>query len=318
MVRWCARERMTETWPRTETTIKGLAIPRVSASGILILGFFLKILQHLFRSSCYASLLELKPESSSPSFGVVCLCAATCAASLLNVLSHTAVALGALNDTYVLSILVGVGFDVMTRIVQLIWWMGISANLQITTTTNQDLTSLFLLMLMVFYVYHMIVHVRALFLNTSLSRLQTVLTGALNNLRGIPGDGCWDHIFAYTDLGTHLFALLLSYELLQKEGAVVLAIITLTLLAGISYKVLSQIPFSENSGKELASMVKVVGTKNGNITIACSCLVCKRKKERSSNCSAVSFTVNNRDGICQLWLASFEQLSGILELATKP
>ncbi len=251
---------------------------------------------------------------------MVYLSTATCAASFLNVLSHSAVALGALNDTYVLSILVGVGFDVMTRIVQLVWWMGISANLKFTfaTTTSTESTTLFISTLMVFYVYHMIVHMRALFLNTSLSRLRAVLNGALNNLRGIPGDGYWDHIFAYTDLGTHFFALWLSYKLLEKEGMVVLAIVTLALLAGISYRVLSQIPFSETSDKELASMVTILNTDTGIPTITCSCLACKRKQERSNNCSAISFTVNSRDEICQLWLASFEQLSGILALATKP
>ncbi len=298
---------------------------RVSMSGMLILGVFLKILHSLFQSSVYALLLVGGNPQKELGFqwpyqlSMSLLHATTCAASFLNVTSHAAVAMGVLNDTYVLSILVGVGFDVLTRVLQLVWWIQITTNLPSNEIENDSMTSLFLFLLVVFYIYHMIVHVRALFLNKSLSRLQTVLIGALNNLRGIPGEAYLDHIFAYTDLGTHIFALWLSVRFLQAESKMFLAVVCLGLLAGISYVVLSQIPFSDNTDKELASMIKVVvGTENG-ATILCSCRACKTKQERlDSNSSPVSFTVNPRDGICQLWLASFGQLTEVLAAATKP
>eukprot|EP00531_Pseudo-nitzschia_arenysensis_P003088 CAMPEP_0116129642 /NCGR_PEP_ID=MMETSP0329-20121206/8028_1 /TAXON_ID=697910 /ORGANISM="Pseudo-nitzschia arenysensis, Strain B593" /LENGTH=302 /DNA_ID=CAMNT_0003623913 /DNA_START=9 /DNA_END=920 /DNA_ORIENTATION=- len=298
---------------------------RVSMSGMLILGVFLKILHHLFHSSIYASLLvgSNNPQNGlgfqwSSHLSMCVLHSATCAASFLNVTSHAAVALGVLNDTYVLSILVGVGFDVLTRVLQLVWWIKMTANLTSESTEKESTTSLFLLLLVIFYVYHMIIHVRALFLNKSLSRLKTVLMGALNNLRGIPGEAYLDHLFAYTDLGTHLFALWLSFLLLQAEGAIFLAVGCLGLLAGISYVILSQIPFSESSDKELAFMIKVVGTTEEATTITCSCRACKTRQERLDSNSPVSFTVGARDGICQLWLASFGQLTEHLALATKP
>ena len=325
---------------------------------MLILGAFLGVLRNLFRSSTYAPLLLIESDPMSNNLNdmqhhqqrleatwwlasLMCLLhAATCAASFLNVLSHAAVALGALNDTYVLSILVGVGFDVLTRILQLVWWVCIticmSKNHKPSTakvllkqddtppetaddTAIDSSTPLLLLFLLFFYVYHMIFHVQAMRMNHSLSRLQAVLNSALNNLRGIPGEGYLDHLFAYTDLGTHLFACCVSALLLRKEGALWLAVGLLGILIGISYGILSRVPFSEivsSSNAGLASMVEVQGT-----TITCSCRACTaRKKERviGDHHPAVSFTVSPRDGICQLLLCSFEQLSGILSSIAKP
>merc|ERR1712238_562638 len=106
--------------------------------------------------------------------------------SLLNVASHSAVVLGALDDTYVLSILIGVGFDVTTRILQLIWWMRITMNIvrpvipirqqednEFNTNVNIDIniTIGFCSMLTIIYVYHMILHLRALRMNYSYKRL---------------------------------------------------------------------------------------------------------------------------------------------------
>jgi hypothetical protein len=45
------------------------------------------------------------------------------AASLINVLSHSAVTLGMLNDTYTISIMVGVGFDILSRSLTGSWWI---------------------------------------------------------------------------------------------------------------------------------------------------------------------------------------------------
>jgi len=328
-------------------------------SGMLILGTFLAIMHNLFLSSVYASLLRpfdgdgegalLAPSHWS---SATCLLhAATCAASFLNVLSHAGVALGVLNDTYVLSILVGVGFDVVTRVLQLVWMIGVTATLlpepikwstiissveqrtlhaeDDNLSSNDDLTLEFLLVLVVFYVYHMIVHVRALCMNQSLERLQNVLTSALNNLRGIPGEGYMDHFFAYTDLGTHMLAFGLSALLLKRDGALFVAAGFLVFLVGISFVVLSRIPFPEmekglsatNHVNHLASMIQVLDSpQQDNIktkTITCLCLACKRRKQRQRVHRPVSFTFNADDGICQLWLSSFKELSGILSFATK-
>lgn len=372
-------------------------LPRVSVSGVLILGAFIAILTGLFRSSIYYPSLFLSPNvgtttatlrthyswrsasssvsssSWSSQLPLRLLQAVTCAASFLNVLSHAAVALGVLNDTYVLSILLGVGFDVFTRILQLVWWVWLTlpATKAATTTTKTPqnaistaitTTPLFLLVLSVFYVYHMIVHVRALCMNWSLERLQSVLEGALNNLRGIPGKRYLDHFFAYTDLGTHLLAFGLSAALLRREeGGLLLVAGSLLALAGISVVVLASVPVpglsssktsrgsttdgciktnkksggstgssshdrrnGDDRNHRLASIIRVVrdptdGGMSKRTTVTCSCRACNRRKERRRNDNLrhpVSFTFNANDGVCRLWLCSFEELSGILSSAT--
>lgn len=232
----------------------------------------------------------------------------TAASSLLNVLSHSGVVLGALNDTYVISILIGVGFDVMTRILQLIWWVDITRSSffrEVVSTEMIDERKIcntvgFLAVLTTIYTYHMIIHVRALRLNVSLERLNTVLIGALNNLRGIPGDKFHDHLFAYTDLGAHLLPLGLSVVLLKGRQELWAAFRALVFLITLSYVALSRIPFNK-----LDSIPRIGESLRGKIT--CSCSACNRRSKRKGEES--SFTFNIHDGICILWLYSFEDLS---------
>ena len=233
----------------------------------------------------------------------------TAASSLLNVASHSGVVLGALNDTYVISILIGVGFDVMTRLLQLVWWMDLTwssfARGALLSTEMMDKRKLFntvgfLAVLTTMYIYHMIIHVRALRLNSSLERLNKVLTGALNNLRGIPGDKFLDHVFAYTDLGGHLLPLGLSVVLLKRQQKLRAAFQALAFLITVSYVTLSRIPFNKHDTNPCIGE----GVKG---KIICSCSACERRTKRLSKDS--SFTFNMYDGICQLWLYSFEDLS---------
>ena len=356
------------------------------------------------------------------------------AASVLNVASHAAVVLGALNDTCVLSILLGVAFDVVTRILQLVWWVWIVAAGSIgaallcvcakSLDNNNDNnctynaaaseasggwpddslssffpattppTLVFLSVLAFFYVYHMIVHAKALWWwwsldennhaasSSSLGVLQTVLEGALNNLRGIPGEGYKDHFFAYTDLGTHLLASVLSMRLLlplplddnnndkHSEGRRIFDLVATgasclargIFLLGVSWWALSRIPFGSAltrtttkppttptppaSNEELESLVRVVDVRENRTGVQprrrrrillCSCEACTRRKQRTNATGSttkqqqqqphrgkneeppllpgvpvVSFTLNPTDGICRLWLGSFEELCVIL------
>ena len=140
-------------------------------------------------------------------------------------------------------------------------------------------------------------------MNTSLERLNKVLTGALNNLRGIPGDKFQDHIFAYTDLGGHLLPLGLSVLLLKRQQELWTAFYALVFLITLSYVALSRIPFNEHDTNPY------IGEGVGG-EIICSCSACERRTKRMSKES--SFTFNMYDGICHLWLYSFEDLSTTL------
>jgi multisubunit Na+/H+ antiporter MnhF subunit len=329
-----------------------MSFPRISISGTFILAVYITSIKYLFDNSLYGTSLRStgimsleSSSSSSSSSSSVLFNSFIMSTSFLNVASHSAVVLGALNDTYVLSILVGVGFDVITRILQLIWWIQITTTtimisfrrqqetdinnsiIHINTNNNYYNTIILCSVLAIIYIYHMIIHVRALRMNYSYERLRSVLTGALNNLRGIPGDKFQDHIFAYTDLGSHLLPLCLSIILLQKQKALFTAFIILALLILISSFALSRIPFNNNNNnnnnnevsndscddidEDSKSMNKFIHVcKDGSI--ACSCNACKKRSKRTNSQESSSFTFNFSDGICHLWLCSFENLSTFL------
>jgi cytochrome bd-type quinol oxidase subunit 2 len=247
-----------------------------------------------------------------------------CVASFLNVVSHLAVALGALNDTYVLSILVGVGFDVITRLLQLVLcttYLSSIIFMRKNLDQEQDDTTqikyidintiLFVLIVLVMYMYHMDIHVRALFIQShSYNELQKVLTSALNNLRGIPGDQYKDHFFAYTDLGSHLIAFLISLSILQSQHSVQYAVKVLIIIGALSYIALSSIPFNEvKDDSDIKSLIDIDPLGK----VSCRCIPCqKRNKRRKNRCGTVAFTANAIDGICSLWLVSFGVLQSVL------
>ena len=314
-----------------------MAFPRISISGTLILAIYITTMKISFDKSFYGTSFRsgdmvLSLSSSSLSIFVNSI---TMSTSLLNVISHSVVVLGALNDTYVLSILVGVGFDVLTRIIQLIWWIDITRmsffqkNVSTIDTKDRLLsihnvdnmkycyrTIVFCSFLVVIHVYQMIIHVRALRMNCSYKRLKKVLTGALNNLRGIPGEGYYDHLFAYSDLGGHLLPfilstrLLLSLVLVQKmKDALLLTIQVLAILLILSYLALSRIPVNEVNDTLSQPLIRI--GEGG--TVICNCDICSRRTRRKNITSSFTFNVN--DGACRLWLCSFEKLSTFLNSA---
>ena len=145
----------------------------------------------------------------------------------------------------------------------------------------------FLALLATIYIYHVIIHVRALRLNSSLERLNKVLFGALNNLRGIPGDKFQDHIFAYTDLGGHLLPLGLSVVLwyhTEETARIMAAFQALVFLITVSYVALSRIPFNEHDTNP-----RIGEGVGGEIT--CSCSACERWTKRMSEDSSFTFHI---------------------------
>ena len=179
-------------------------------------------------------------QSAGSSFVMLSVLVLFCA--LLNTLSHLAVVSGFLrHDTYVLSILIGVGFDVVSQIMYATWWWcwsssSLSSTRSTATTvpineTIHDMDStgnmeqygwLFMtvpsamtltttLVVLLILLTNLYLHLRALFIasssSLSLKRLQSVVQSAWNNLRGDPGPMFADHAFAYTDLATHVFQL---------------------------------------------------------------------------------------------------------------
>jgi len=269
--------------------------------------------------------------------------------SMVNVLSHFGVALGLLDDALIISILAGVGIDILTRLLQLIWWIYLHS--EKNTSTVDMRTVCLLCFLSGMYYYHMEVHVRALYVflpskkSVSPSKplssttkvndyesIRKVLSSALNNLQGIPGQGYRDHLFAYTDLGSHLLACLLSLSLLLDYetgkdiiySAVIKMCVSLSLL--VTCIVILTFPF-QNMDMDDTSTSSLLGVHDSkNSILRCSCIACKsyetRKGRKGKEFMSVSevyltsgiaaFTFNPIDGVCRLWFKSFGNLQAAL------
>jgi len=299
--------------------MKREGFPRFSLSGSLILALYLSIIKAAFDASIYGRPLYRTGKFAASSSAI--LNSLVASMSLLNALSHGAVVLGALHDTYVLSILVGVGFDVMTRIIQLVWWARLSMiafeehyKMKDDYATINDYydipaTTSFLVALSFVYVFHMVIHVQALRMNLSHERLVKVLRSALNNLRGVAGNRYEDHIFAYSDLGGHLAPFWLSFYSLKQQQAILLGVWILVLWIVVSALILSRVPFND-AKKEINDNTRSFLRLNKG-TIQCFCRVCKMSSGTSGECR--SFTCAWNEGVCRLWLYSFEELSKILQ-----
>ena len=279
--------------------------------GAIILASYVKVMTIMFDQSIYGDAFRSEKIFSTS----IIPAGAICAASLINLTSHSAVVLGVLNDTYVLSIIVGVGFDVTTRLLQMAWWINISilsmegGGSILSILRSSPRTAVFLLALAAMWWYQMSVHIQALRLNHNHLRLKKVLTGALNNLRGIPGKMCEDHLFAYSDLGFHVLPLILSTSILRKQDHLLSALYWVLGFGGISYAILSHVPLSQSDEKSV-SLIYI----EGNGKVGCKCKVCMRCKNRKGQDTPTSFTCNMKDGICLLWLCSFATLSKSLRL----
>lgn len=142
-----------------------MTFPRFSISGVAILVAYFTALKLSFDYRHYCLALKSGVLSSSSSAVLNSIVTST---SLLNVLSHSAVVLGALNDTYILSILLGVGFDVVTRVFRLIWilyltWLTFHQKVDCGEDYRTHAsTFLFLLVLSVSYIVHLTIHIQAL------------------------------------------------------------------------------------------------------------------------------------------------------------
>ena len=168
-------------------------------------------------------------------------------------------------------------------------------------------TVLFLVVLGIVYSYQILIHMRALRMNTSYDRLTKVLRSALNNLRGIVGEGFEDHIFAYSDLGGHVAPFSLSFCLLKQKQSLPYGCWIFVLLVVASALILSRVPLNNNDAN-FENIKSLIRLNRGNVE--CSCRSCKRKFQSTGKYSAFTFT--RKEGVCCLWLYSFEELSNIL------
>ena len=226
-------------------------------------------------------------------FVLICICAS------LNMLSHTAVVIGVLNDTYAVNILLGVGFDVATTVLYLTMWREILAlNTVLMSTTP---LSFFLgIVCLLITALQWLTHVRALLLSYSAARLKSVVKVALNNVCGEPEPAYVHHLFAFTDTAYHMFHTMVAMRLLGwRQGLITFAALTIIVATGF---VVSNGGKSPPKKKLPPNILKI--NKEGRLV--CSCDVCKGENK--------AFSIDLLHGkLCAMWFQSFGQLCGMLD-----
>ena len=224
------RNNNSDCWCRWQEKLIGFLIL------VIHLGFTIDIHNHLLSHLSSSSQHFAVNGGSSPlpsqppplSYSVLSIMIdITLMCSFINVVSHSLVVLNRLKKVYVISILIGVTFDVASSLLY-VWvyyyhYYYCYCNLDLSDVLlieDERLHVLHVLLNMVIiivwglhFVWNFTNHVRALFLFTNLDRLESVVRSADNNLRGIPGPLCVDHIFAYTDLSNHLAVFFWSLSL---------------------------------------------------------------------------------------------------------
>eukprot|EP00545_Synedropsis_sp_CCMP1620_P001405 CAMPEP_0119027696 /NCGR_PEP_ID=MMETSP1176-20130426/37585_1 /TAXON_ID=265551 /ORGANISM="Synedropsis recta cf, Strain CCMP1620" /LENGTH=288 /DNA_ID=CAMNT_0006983669 /DNA_START=199 /DNA_END=1062 /DNA_ORIENTATION=- len=231
-----------------------------------------------------------------------------------NTLSHTAVVVGVLNDTYVVSILIGVGFDVLSTVLYLcMWWVLASSNAptaggEPTKTPAPAVLVLLEGLCLAITLLQWLTHIRALLLSSSAARLQSVVTSAWNNLRGEPGPSYQDHVFAYTDLAYHIFHTAVAVRLVfgwRSTDLVIrmLGVALTTIVVAIFLLGNRNLSTSPPNNQLPPGLLQI--SKEGKPV--CSCDVCAIHDNKAFS---IDFF---RCELCQLWFQSFGQMCHILE-----
>ena len=250
-------------------------------------------------------------------------------ASFLNSASHSAVILNLLQDTMIISILIGVSFDVLSELLYLSFWAQLSQRIALPTT--------FVMLYATYATYHLTVHVRALLMTRSFRRLESVVRSAYHNIIGYPGDSCYlDHFFAFSDTAFHLFHLGVSVHVVglgksaQIIGAPIMALMLLILI-GVMF-IGGQRPIAggritkngDMSSLQMKQQDKPCNTlgRKGDQPI-CSCKTCAQMAGSISGTTprATAFCIRIQGlslSVCDLWQKSFrEALSMIDDCNTK-
>mmetsp|Transcript_32754 Transcript_32754/g.48509 ORF Transcript_32754/g.48509 Transcript_32754/m.48509 type:complete len:292 (-) Transcript_32754:19-894(-) len=218
--------------------------------------------------------------------------------SSLNTLSHAAVVTGVLDDTYVFSILLGVGFDLLSSFLYIMFWVKLLLSTEIDLNVPSLGDTFLGLLCIVILVHQWLVHLRAIFLSSSVTRLRAVVTSAFNNIRGDPGPRFSDHIFAFLDIGYHLYHISVTSRIMELNITNVLLTSGVLLLILVSFKTNGK-PSSPTS--QISSGLLIVNEEGKTI---CCCESC---------CGFTSFSIDiKRKKFCTLWFQSFGQLSSLL------
>lgn len=241
-------------------------------------------------------------------------------------MSHAAVILNLLQDTMIISIVIGVSFDVLSELLYLSFWVQMS-QMQPSIT----LPTTFVPVYATFATYHFIVHVRALLMARSFRRLESVVRSAYHNIIGYPGDAYYlDHVFAFSDTAFHLFHLgVVSVHVVgldqsaQIIGASVLMMVLLALVGMVFIGGQRPMAGGQSAKKgappslQLNQQSKPCNTldRRGDQPI-CSCKTCAQLAGSTSRKGTRAFCIRIQGlslSFCDLWQETFRDALSMID-----
>mmetsp|Transcript_540 Transcript_540/g.1275 ORF Transcript_540/g.1275 Transcript_540/m.1275 type:complete len:156 (-) Transcript_540:54-521(-) len=146
----------------------------------------------------------------------------------------------------------------------------------------------------------------------SFRRLESVVRSAYNNVIGAPGKYFFDHIFAFSDTGFHIFHLVVSIHLL---GAVTSALICCGIAAALAAAMGMYCHYTKGDGTDTCKArngnAKKTLDRAGDLPI-CHCTACRcPAKRKSAFCIRLE---RSRISVCSLWMSSFRQVLSEINL----
>ena len=153
--------------------------------------------------------------------------------------------------------------------------------------------------------YNLRSHCRALTLATSMGRLESVVRSAQNNIVGEPGPYHLDHVFAFTDLGFHLWQLAASGNALGGVSACrALAAVAVLVGAPVAARAFGGVDSRSGHSEERPRLEATPRLEVRRGLTICHCRVCRGE---------TAFRICPR-GVCALWSCSFSRLLDAIDL----
>lgn len=310
--------------------------PRISLSGFAILFVYVSAMTFWFLRSNYGRVLYLSPYAGEnyKKYGIPLAMyfvnVINVSFSLINVISHSAVALGFIGKVCYVRVYAGVYFDFLTRCFQFFWFFCLSLLLANTIHHNIDsheigdkygntATTIIIVILGISFLIHLTLHVRALVgHHLSYNRLSAIVTSGLNNINGVPGPYYMDHIFAYTDLGLHVFPFGASSYLLFSRHSLLYSILGVLVFAAGPLAIIKVVfiffdSYDVHSKIAPPALLLQTTPENNQKVLKCLCDTCVGYPQGQGN-----FSINLHDrraAVCQLWYLTYEELAERMQLS---
>jgi len=228
---------------------------------------------------------------------------------LINTSTHFAVLTSSLRNVMSISILFGVGLDVISTLLIAAAWISIFVALPLQQ--SRWFTDFFIIFIFILLMNQVNTHIRALRLGNSFNESMSVINAAKCHLHGIPGPFLKYHVFAYSDLAFHCFHLYFAARFVDLQITIALTLgmgLATALIGLLIWKPIQQL--YEQSMNSSPKPDEIPLKRRINDRLICVCPNCHYT---TSSFRLSIFPLK----LCSQWLCSFEQLDVKLQNLSK-